>query len=202
MANQDDYLTIHTDGASRGNPGPAAYAYVIESSNGETIERNEILPDTTNNIAEYTALVKALEHAQTLGSKRVKVYTDSELMVKQLDGSYRVKNEGLKPLFNQISALRKNFSAVEINHVPRAQNKRADALCNEALDSGKPKKTKSEKPKPTRAPAGSVANAHEEAIECLRSVAMVWAEGNPNFPKAEEVWDQLWNILQENGVVK
>ena len=97
-----DVLTIHTDGAARGNPGPAAYAYVIERNGEPLIEEAERLGETTNNQAEYMALVEALEHALALGSHyRVIVHSDSELMVKQLNGEYRVKNEDLLPLWEE-----------------------------------------------------------------------------------------------------
>src|ERR1019366_10570831 len=85
-------------------------------------------------IAEYTGLVKALEHARELGGKKLIVNSDSELMVKQLNGQYKVKNEGLRPLYQQAVALRKQFEAVTIKHIYRDQNSQADALCNEAMD--------------------------------------------------------------------
>src|SRR6266571_5110492 len=104
-------LTIHTDGAARGNPGPAAYAYTIERAGEEPIEEAGLLGQTTNNQAEYTALVKALEHALELGTRlRVVVHSDSELMVKQLNGEYRVKNEDLRPLYEDAVELRGQFT--------------------------------------------------------------------------------------------
>jgi ribonuclease HI len=129
-------LTIYTDGASRGNPGEAAFAYVISRDGKPVIEKAECLGQMTNNQAEYTALVRALEHALELGPRhRVIVHSDSELMVKQMSGEYRVKNEELRGLYEQASALRQRFDGlVTIRHVRREQNKRADQLCNEALD--------------------------------------------------------------------
>ncbi len=129
-------LTIHTDGASRGNPGAAAYAYVIRRDGEPPIEEADCLGQMTNNQAEYTALVRALEHALELGTQhRVLIHSDSELMVKQMNGEYRVKNEELRGLYEQACALRNRFEApVTILHVRREQNKRADQLCNEALD--------------------------------------------------------------------
>src|SRR5271155_4575935 len=112
-------LTIYTDGGSRGNPGPAAYAYVIQRPGDSDIEERCFLGRTTNNIAEYTGLVKALEHARHLGATRVTVYSDSELMVKQMSGEYRVKNPGLQSLYEQAVHLRKDFAYVAIRHVRR-----------------------------------------------------------------------------------
>jgi ribonuclease HI len=129
-------LTIHTDGASRGNPGAAAFAYVISREGQPAVEEAGCLGQMTNNQAEYTALVRALEHALELGKDhRVLVHSDSELMVKQMNGEYRVKNEELRGLYEQACQLRKCFDGVvTIRHVRREQNKRADQLCNEALD--------------------------------------------------------------------
>ncbi len=129
-------LHIHTDGASRGNPGAAAYAYVIAADDAESIEEAGCLGNLTNNQAEYIALVKALEHALELGPQhRLLVHSDSELLVKQMKGEYRVKNEELRGLFQQAQELAKQFTGgVTIRHVRREQNSRADALCNEALD--------------------------------------------------------------------
>jgi ribonuclease HI len=99
---QAPHLIIHTDGASRGNPGPAAFAYVIERDGQVLHEEAGRLPDTTNNQAEYTALVRALEHALRLGPEhRVTLHSDSELMVKQMNGQYRVKDAGLRPLYEE-----------------------------------------------------------------------------------------------------
>lgn len=129
-------LTIYTDGASRGNPGAAAFAYVISRDSQPPIEQAGCLGQMTNNQAEYTALVRALERALELGPQhRVLIHSDSELMVKQMNGEYRVKNEDLRSLYEQACSLRRRFEGpVTIRHVRREQNKRADQLCNEALD--------------------------------------------------------------------
>jgi len=136
---ETDVLTIYTDGASRGNPGAAAFAYVISREGQQPIEEAECLGDATNNQAEYTALVRALERALQLGPHhRLLVHSDSELMVKQMNGEYRVKNADLRDLYEQACALRQRFEgAVTIRHVRRALNKRADELCNQALDGKK-----------------------------------------------------------------
>jgi ribonuclease HI len=133
-----DTWTIFTDGGSRGNPGPAGYAYVIKRPGQPDIEGKAYLGETTNNIAEYTGMVRALEHAQKLGARKLIVNSDSELMVKQLNGQYRVKNEGLKPLYQRAMALRKQFDSVTIKHIYRDQNSHADELCNEAMEDRSP----------------------------------------------------------------
>jgi probable phosphoglycerate mutase len=125
----------YSDGASRGNPGPAAMgAVVIDPSGAVKHEISERLGVATNNIAEYRALIAALEAALALGARHVEARMDSELLVRQAIGRYRVKNPGLVPLHNRVVGLRSRFDEVVFRHVPRAQNKRADALANEALD--------------------------------------------------------------------
>src|SRR5215218_2692905 len=136
----DDAAIIHIDGASRGNPGDAAYAVVITLPGGQVVEESGILGKETNHVAEYTALIKALEKAKGMGLRKLRVHSDSELLVKQIAGEYRVKNEDLKPLFAEAKELIRGFPAVTVTHVRREQNKRADELCNIALDGQKPKK--------------------------------------------------------------
>ena len=127
-------LTIYTDGASRNNPGEAgAGVYILQDGKPvETIAR--YLGRTTNNIAEYTAAIIGLEHAAKLGASRVKLFADSELMVKQINGQYKVKNEGLKPLYNKVKELVAKIGSVEVQYISREQNKEADALANQAID--------------------------------------------------------------------
>ncbi len=127
-------MTIHIDGAARGNPGPAAFAYVIDREGQEPLEEHGCLGDATNNFAEYSALLGALERARQLGAKRLIVYSDSELLVRQMTGQYRVKNPDLKQLYDRAKSLEAQFDVVTIRHVPRAENRRADFLCNQALD--------------------------------------------------------------------
>ena len=195
-------VTIYTDGAARGNPGPAAFAYVITREGAGDVEEKGRLGETTNNIAEYEALVRALEHARKLGARRLRVFSDSELLVRQMTGEYQVKNEGLRPLFEQAAALRRQFEVVTIRHVPRAQNSRADRLCNEALDGNRPAAKAAPRPKaPAPRPVAS-ATVREQALDCLRAVAAAWARGNPNDPKPEDVWEQLWSILDEAGALR
>jgi len=196
-------LTIHTDGGARGNPGPAAFAYVIQRDGSPAIEHAEAIGEATNNQAEYTALIRALEHAARLGTNhRVLVHSDSELLVKQMNGEYRVKDEGLKPLYEQARRLASRFGSVTIRHVPRLQNAWADRLYNAALDGTAKKGTKSPtKHKKPVDPARESA-IREEVLECLRSAARVWARGNADDPKPEIVWDQIWSVLEENEVLR
>jgi len=198
-------LTIHIDGAARGNPGPAAFAYVITRVGGPAVEEKGYLGPTTNNQAEYTALVKALERAARLGARRLVVHSDSELLVKQMNGLYRVKNEDLRALYDQAKELCGRFDLVTIRHVGRADNARADRLCNEALDAeqgsraapgGRPSQ-RSGGPELSREAA-----LREEAVTCLRAAAAVWARGDSHHPPPEDVWEQLWSIIEEHGVLR
>jgi ribonuclease HI len=199
-------LTIHTDGAARGNPGPAAFAYVIRRDGAPPIEECGCLGRLTNNQAEYTALVRALEHAARLGTgHRVHVLSDSELMVKQMRGEYRVKNEELRDLYEQARELAGRFASVGFQHVRREQNKRADELCNLALDGERgPGAVRGAAARPAKkaAPPEASAAVREEAVECLRAAARAWADGGAGALAPEMVWDQLWSILEENGALR
>jgi ribonuclease HI len=198
-----DTWTIFTDGGSRGNPGPAAYAYVIKRPGQPDIEEMAYLGQSTNNIAEYTGLVKALEHAQELGGKKLIVNSDSELMVKQMNGQYKVKNEGLRPLYQQASALRKQFESVVIKHVYREQNAQADALCNEAMDNprdSKPRTAVARDSNRVMTPPKAEAPAMTplmRSLDLLKQSAAAWARsGNPNDPPPVEVWNRICEIMQ------
>ena len=197
---------IHTDGGARGNPGPAAYAFTIEHAGEIPVEEKVYLGTTTNNVAEYTGLVKALEKAQEIGARRVVVHSDSELMVKQLNGQYKVKNEGLLPLYQQAVALRRGFDSFEIKHVRREFNKHADRLCNEALDDpdGHRPLPTAFAPRPAPAPwpaADPLAAVRADGIALLKRHAETWAEGDSDDPDPAEVWDEVWRLLQKAGVV-
>lgn len=176
-------LTIHTDGASRGNPGDAAFAYVIAGDGHDTIEEAGLLGRVTNNQAEYTALVKALERAhQVAADCALVVHSDSELMVKQMRGEYKVKNEELRDLYEQAKRLAARFPAgVSYRHVRREHNKRADELCNEALDG---RRGASRAAKPPSA-------LEDEALACLREAEAL--------PSPEAVWKQLVKLLRKHG---
>lgn len=126
---------LYADGAARGNPGPAAAGYVLDDPDGRPAAAGgRALGRATNNVAEYRALVEGLARALELGVESIEVRMDSELVVRQMTGIYRVKNEGLKPLFAEAQALSRRFARFAIRHVPREQNARADAEANRALD--------------------------------------------------------------------
>ncbi len=127
-------LTIYTDGASRNNPGESgAGVYILQD--GEPFEQiARYLGTTTNNVAEYTAAIIGLEHAVKVGARRVSLFADSELMVKQINGQYKVKNEGLKPLHAKARDLIARIGSVEVQYIPREKNREADALANKAID--------------------------------------------------------------------
>ncbi|MBN1786780.1 MAG: phosphoribosylglycinamide formyltransferase [Sedimentisphaerales bacterium] len=128
-------FTIYTDGGSRGNPGPGAGAFIIfDSRQNQLCAEAKFLPDTTNNIAEYTGLAEGLAKAKALGAEKVKIFSDSELMVKQINGEYKVKSENIRQLFNKCTDLLKDFSSWEITHIRRDKNKLADKLVNRAID--------------------------------------------------------------------
>ena len=126
---------LSTDGGARGNPGPAAYGYVIETEDGHVLAAHgEAIGRATNNVAEYSGLVAGLEKAAELGVSDLEVVSDSELLVKQMQGEYRVKNEALKALWEEASDLERRFTKVRYSAVRRAHNELADQLVNEALD--------------------------------------------------------------------
>ena len=128
--------TLFTDGGARGNPGPAASAFVLETEDGELLDsRGEAMGVATNNVAEYTALVVGLRRAGELGVTELDVRSDSELMVKQMRGEYRVKNRDLRELFLTASRLARAIGSVTYTHVRREHNELADRLVNEVLDS-------------------------------------------------------------------
>ena len=127
-------LVIYTDGASQGNPGRAAIGVTIRDEKGAlaaTISRG--IGKTTNNQAEYQAVIAALEKAVSLGADSVELNSDSELIVKQIKGQYRVKKESLKPLYEKAMQLKSRFAGFRVRHVPRERNKEADKLANAAL---------------------------------------------------------------------
>ena len=129
-----DKLIIHFDGASKGNPGPASLGAVIAAPGGEVVlEINEAIGIATNNFAEYSGLIRALEEALRLGAAEVECFSDSELVVRQMTGKYRVKSESLRPLWQKARELSGRFEGFSINHVPRAKNQRADSLASKAL---------------------------------------------------------------------
>jgi ribonuclease HI len=134
-------LKIYTDGGARGNPGPAACGVVVKNEKDEIIlEASKFIGAATNNQAEYEALILALEKVQNIfieekyNEKNIECYLDSELVVKQLRREYKIKNEGLKPLFMKARNLISDFDSVKFIHIPREKNKQADKLVNKELD--------------------------------------------------------------------
>lgn len=132
-------LTINTDGASRGNPGEASYGFLIKDDNGEIIfSEGQYIGINTNNFAEYTAVLKALEYIEVnkdnLEFSEITVVTDSQLVAQQLSGKYKIKSPTLKVIFNQIKILEMTLGTILYKNVPREQNKEADKLANLALD--------------------------------------------------------------------
>ena len=133
----DPRVVVHVDGGARGNPGPAAIGVVVSDASGEVRDEiAETIGVATNNVAEYRALLRGLEAARALGAAEVTVINDSELVARQVAGEYKVKNAGLRPLYERARAAIDGFEAFSIRSVPRAQNARADALVNAALDAG------------------------------------------------------------------
>jgi ribonuclease H / adenosylcobalamin/alpha-ribazole phosphatase len=127
--------TLSTDGGARGNPGPAAFGYVLEAHDGHVLAAHgEAIGRATNNVAEYRGLVAGMEKAAQLGVRELDVVSDSELLVKQMRGEYRVRNEALRDLWEQANALERRFARVRYRAVRRAHNELADRLVNEALD--------------------------------------------------------------------
>ena len=123
------------DGGSRGNPGPASYGVVVRDANGEIVAKlKKYIGRATNNVAEYYGLIAALDYAQAHAIRALHIESDSELLVKQMRGQYKVKSEELRPLFERAKKMSAAFDSFGINHVYREQNQDADALANEALD--------------------------------------------------------------------
>ena len=137
------------DGGSRGNPGPASYGVVVRNERGEIVAKlKKYIGHMTNNVAEYYGLIAALDYAQSHGVRALRVESDSELLVRQMRGHYKVKSPDLRPLFERAKKMSQTFETFRIDHVYREQNTEADALANEALDetSGKPKPSVTTKP--------------------------------------------------------
>jgi ribonuclease HI len=128
-------LLVHVDGGARGNPGPAAIGAVVSTPDGEVLEEAaQGIGEATNNVAEYRALLLGLERARALGATEVEVINDSELVARQLQGAYKVKHAGLRPLYDQAMEALERFERWSVRSVPREQNAHADRLVNAALD--------------------------------------------------------------------
>lgn len=135
------WVTAHCDGGSRGNPGPAGFGAVVEDERGQVVARlSEFLGVQTNNYAEYAGLLAVLKWALEHGKTRLRVVSDSELMVKQMKGQYKVASPGLRPLWEEARGLARKLEKFEMSHTLRGGNKEADRLANEAMDRGMGKK--------------------------------------------------------------
>ena len=135
-------LVINTDGASRGNPGPASIGFIIKTDSGVILhQEGKAIGEATNNVAEYTAVFKALEYVKKYLSKKpingISFFLDSMLVVEQLSGRYKIKNNHLKSIFDQVKSLELELGKITYTHVPREQNFIADRLANKALDDAK-----------------------------------------------------------------
>jgi ribonuclease HI len=130
-------LVLHVDGGARGNPGPAAIGVVLATPEGDVVDEiSETIGVATNNVAEYTAVLRGLERARELGATEVEIIGDSELIARQLQGVYKVKHDAMKPLHADATNALAQFERWQIRTVPRAENARADELVNAALDAG------------------------------------------------------------------
>jgi ribonuclease HI len=128
-------MVLNIDGASRGNPGPSAIGVVIRDENRKVIARiSRRIGETTNNQAEYTALIEGLKKALELGARRVEIFSDSELLVNQLQGKYKIKNTGIRLLYSEVVKLVGSLESFKISLIPREQNQEADFLANQALN--------------------------------------------------------------------
>lgn len=197
---------IHIDGGSRGNPGLGAFAYSIARPGRPALEEAGVLRGVTNNVAEYTALVRALRKAAELGLDDFLINSDSELLVKQMSGEYRVKHEDLKPLYAEASRLREGFSRVTIRHVRREHNRRADELCNLAMDGSPtlPLEVPDAPPEPvavveSAAPARPRAKLPDDSAVRGRALTLLTHAGVAN-PAA--LWADLWFVLADEKVLK
>ncbi len=136
-ANLQDWISAHCDGGARGNPGPSGFGAVVTDAAGNTLaELSEFLGIQTNNFAEYSGLLAVLDYALKQGHARLRVVSDSELMVKQIQGKYQVKSPGLKPLYDEARRRIARLEQFEISHALRHKNKDADRLANQAMDRG------------------------------------------------------------------
>lgn len=181
---KNDWISAHCDGGARGNPGPAGYGALIQDANGMVIaELSEFLGIRTNNFAEYSGLLGCLQFALDNGHRRLRVVSDSELMVKQIQGKYQVKSPDLKPLYEEAKRRIARLEKFEISHALRHKNKDADRLANEAMDRG----TKRPHAPGTAAPAPLKATPYPQKVD---------APPNP-YVKA----DAMLRGFTRNGVI-
>ncbi len=164
-----DWVVAYTDGGSRGNPGPSGYGVVVTGQDGRVLgELSEFLGMRTNNVAEYSGLLAALEFALAKGHPRLRVVSDSELMVKQIRGQYRVQSPDLRPLYEEAKRRIAKLEAFQIEHVLRGKNKKADELANQAMDRGM--RRKSELKVGVAASSNSNTNVAASPVRPLRGI--------------------------------
>lgn len=162
---QSGWITAFTDGGSRGNPGPAGYGVLLQTAGGVPVaELSEFLGIQTNNFAEYSALLGALNYALTHGHRQLRVVSDSELMVKQIRGQYSVKSPDLRPLYEEARRRIARLDDFAIEHVLRGKNKKADQLANDAMDRGMKRGTRPNTATPATTPAPAVSNTRRGPI--------------------------------------
>ncbi len=192
-------VIIHTDGGSRGNPGPAAAGFTLDDADGHRLQAKAFfLGETTNNVAEYTALIKALEAARKLGAKQVTVHTDSELMVRQLSGAYKVKSESIRPLFEHVNELRSQFESCLVRHVMREKNADADRIVNQALDARRDVELKPTKRSHRSAEDGSKAECLARSVPVRASEERV--EGVPPSNRGQDARDTTPHGVTTNAL--
>ena len=180
-----EWFTAHCDGGSRGNPGPAGYGAVIEDHQGGIAARlSAFLGTRTNNFAEYSGLLAVLKWAVEHGARRLRVVSDSELMVKQMNGQYKVANPGLRPLWEEARRLSRQLDGFEMKHTLRNGNKEADRLANEAMDRGMGKPVES-------GPGMAAARSQPKGSDVRRA-------SQPNRPQPER---QILEGYVKDGVV-
>jgi ribonuclease HI len=159
-------IIAHIDGGSRGNPGPAAYAVVVSTADGDPLASlSKYLGHTTNNVAEYEGLLAALNYALEHSYRRLKIITDSELMARQIGGQYKVKNPNLKVLYDRARILIAQFDAFRIEHVRREHNREADRLANKAMDAAAKQKNPPQAPSTDTKPLRATATYHQGVLE-------------------------------------
>ncbi len=199
-------VTVFTDGASRGNPGPAAASFVILHDDVPIVEYAEQIGNRTNNYAEYTAMIRALECCRRMGVSKLRLHSDSELMVKQMRGEYKVKHADIIPLHDRASDLVAAIGRVEFVYVPRKENAAADRLGNAALD-GKPRplpplegfKLSDGDGQPAEEDDALVPDAAQIAV--LQRAYESWSEGD-NGLKPADVWAELQKTLVAESRLK
>ncbi len=189
------------DGGSRGNPGPASWAFVVkDEKTGQVIERQAAMGSATNNVAEYTALVQVLTFALEADFTHLAIRSDSELLVRQMTGVYKVKNAELLPLYEDAKGKSKRLESFAITHIRREYNKRADELCNLALDAEEKSKGVV---KPTKAAKASKSNQtpaekdlRERCLPLIEFYAEDWRNGAPVKPFSELLMKELIALIE------